>query len=290
MKAVVVRLMGGLGNQMFQYATAKALALRIGAELQLDLSWFGNDPNRQFALGSFAIKAHLQKQRKRKPQGNNLYTRVLRKFGFPREKQGIPVFRETSALYDPMFEKIQQPVFLDGYFQSENYFVPFRQQIMEEFIIREEPSPAASQILRQILSTDAIALHIRRGDYVTNPIASAYHGTCSLDYYHAGLDRVTEGLSKPHCFVFSDDPYWVRENFKPNIPMTLVDIHRTDQAHEDLRLMMTCQKFVIANSSLSWWGAWLSSCDGKKVVAPLNWYQNSDKDTSDLIPKTWLRL
>ena len=145
-------------------------------------------------------------------------------------------------------------------------------------------------MLQQISESDSICLHIRRGDYVSNSATNAYHGTCSLDYYRDGLEVVGQGLAHPHCFVFSDDIKWVRANVRVDLPITLIDIHSTKEAHEDLRLMVACRRFVIANSSLSWWGAWLGSQNGKIVVAPQRWFQSSDNDTRDLIPAVWLRV
>jgi hypothetical protein len=290
MNAVVVRLVGGLGNQMFQYAAARALAVRAGVPLELDLSWFGSDPDRHYALAPFSIEARLREPQSSTLRSKGLLARVSRWLRIVCKAQGIPAFREASYRYDARIEHALPPVFLDGYFQSEKYFSTLRQQIATEFMLRDRPAPAAASILDKIASCDAICVHIRRGDYVSSPAANAYHGTCSLDYYYAGLAQVSKGLLRPHCFVFSDDPAWVRENFRPECPMTLVDIHRIDEAHEDLRLMAACQHYVIANSSLSWWGAWLGAREGKLVVAPLRWFQQNDIDTNDLIPPAWIRL
>lgn len=290
MSIVGVRLVGGLGNQMFQYAAARALALRAGAQLDLDLSWFGTVPERQFALLPFAIKANENKRLNYQAAKTGFVARVKRHLGCTQHVADTPVFHETSFRYDSRIEQVSTPVFLDGYFQSEHYFSAVQDDIRTDFTVRAAPGLAAARLLDQIAATNSICVHIRRGDYVNNPEANAYHGTCSLDYYREGLEFVTHNLLKPHCFVFSDDPQWVREHFVPGIPMTLVDIHGVDEAHEDLRLMAACQHYVIANSSFSWWGAWLGSHPDKQVVAPLRWFQNSDNDTSDLIPGTWKRL
>ena len=290
MNTVGVRLVGGLGNQMFQYAAARALALRTEAELDLDLSWFGTVPEREFALLPFAINASRNNKLNYQATKTDLLSRVKRRLGFSQNVADFPVFSETSFRYDPRIEQVNAPVFLDGYFQSEQYFTSFQETIRDEFVVQTPPSSAAAQLLDQISATNSICAHIRRGDYVNNPDANAYHGACSLDYYREGLTFVTQGLPQPHCFVFSDDPKWVHENFNPSVPMTIVDIHGVDEAHEDLRLMAACQHYVIANSSFSWWGAWLGSHRDKQIVAPLRWFQNSDNDTSDLIPKTWKRI
>lgn len=290
MSRILIRLVGGLGNQMFQYAAARALALRSGGSVGLDLSWFGTDSERQYALEPFAIEADIQNRPFNRKRDSNLWVRVKGHFGLAHAQVGIPGFREASFRYDPRFEGVNPPVLLDGYFQSERYFAAYRSQISAEFNVRPPPSLAASHLLEKIADADAICLHVRRGDYISNPKANEYHGTCSLEYYREGLQYVSKGLGKPHCFVFSDDPYWVKENVKSDLPITVVDIHRSEQAHEDLRLMAACQHYVIANSSLSWWGAWLGSSIDKKVVAPLRWFKNSTNDTRDLVPSDWHRL
>ncbi|MDE2598245.1 MAG: alpha-1,2-fucosyltransferase [Rhodocyclaceae bacterium] len=290
MKRVVVRLIGGLGNQMFQYAAARALSLKIDADVALDLSWFGTDPDRQYALAPLSIQASLAEPMATPNRSNSFWTRVARRLGLPRHERNMSVFSEASFRYDPRFETLQAPVFLDGYFQSEKYFRQYRDQLLKELCPHGNPSQSNARMLEEIRSKGAICLHIRRGDYVSNAAANAYHGMCSLDYYQAGLDIVAPTLANPHCFVFSDDPNWVRENFRPAVPMTLVDINGPGEAHEDLRLMAACSRFVIANSSLSWWGAWLSRADEKMVVAPARWFQTSQNDTRDLLPEGWLKV
>lgn len=290
MSRILLRPVGGLGNQMFQYAAARALALRTGACVGLDLSWFGTDPERQYALEPFAIKADILDRPLKRSNDVRLFAWVAHYLGLTYASQGTANFREASFQYDPRIEKVSPPVILDGYFQSEKYFAAYRTQISAEFTVQQPPSLAASHLLDQIANTDAICLHVRRGDYICNSKANAYHGICSLEYYREGLAVVSQGLDKPHCFVFSDDPDWVRENFRSDLPTTIVDIHRPDQAHEDLRLMAACQRYVIANSSLSWWGAWLGARAGKKVVAPLHWFRSSANDTSDLVPSEWHRV
>ena len=289
---VVIRLVGGLGNQMFQYAAAKAIAIRSGAELVLDLSWFATANERRYALEPLRVSA--QTLGVISPEG--AVVRFLRKVVYRFTKRsdehwrGRPVFREKIFNFDPAVLDIRAPVCLDGYFQSEKYFLDCRDLIASEFTVATPPGILAQAMLEQMTTHDAICLHVRRGDYVASAITNAFHGLCSLDYYHQGLRIVSEGLLNPHCYVFSDDPEWVRANFSPALPMSVVDIHGPDEAHEDLRLMAACKHFVIANSSLSWWGAWLGSYPGKRVVAPKNWFQDSAKDVKDLIPGGWIRV
>lgn len=292
MNEVIVRLVGGLGNQMFQYAAGRAVAARNQATLILDLSWFGTDPERQYALAPFRIDARTRMDQAQKSAKLSWTQRVVRRLRHKLDLagQGLPLFSEKSFRYDADIESLRAPVILNGYFQSERYFSSIKTLISTQFSLKEEAKGLTAEMLGLIRASDAICVHIRRGDYVINTNANAYHGTCALEYYDKGLSEVGAGLRNPHCFVFSDDPLWVRENFKTSMPMTLVDIHGTQEAHEDLRLMRECQHFVIANSSLSWWGAWLGSREGKKVVAPKVWFKTSKVDTADLIPSGWRRV
>jgi hypothetical protein len=288
LKAVIVHLLGGLGNQMFQYAAARAVAARCNAPLVLDASWLGDGAQRPFALQPFRIKAEILQSSPLNLGIQRLARRLNRRFGTRR--LGAPVCREKSFRYDDRLQSCRAPVYLYGYFQSEKYFADCRDLIFEDFQISAPPRPAAQKLLDRIGTSDAVCLHIRRGDYVTDPSINAFHGTCPLDYYHRGLEAVASHLCQPECFVFSDDPVWVRDNLKLDVPMTIVDIHGPDEAHEDLRLMAACHSYVIANSSLSWWGAWLGRRAGKRVVAPRQWFRTTSKDTRDLIPDEWVRL
>ena len=292
MSDVVVRLFGGLGNQMFQYATAKAVALRSGAELLLDLSWFSTASDRQYALGPLQVSARTLAEIPPEGATGRLLRKALHRFSRHSDKywQGRPVFREKHFHFDPAVLDVRAPVCLDGYFQSERYFLEYRALIASEFTVATPLGSLAQAMLERMATHDAICLHVRRGDYVANMTTKAFHGLCPLDYYHQGLRIVGEGLLKPHCYVFSDDPQWVHANFSPECPMSVVDIHGAHEAHEDLRLMAACKHFVIANSSLSWWGAWLCSYPDKRIVAPKNWFQSSTNDPKDLIPDHWVRI
>jgi hypothetical protein len=292
LKAVLVHLLGGLGNQMFQYAAARAVAERCKAPLVLDASWLTDPAQRPFALRPFHIKAEvLQPAPFRSPLSLALWRfsrRLNRRFA-PR-RLGVPIHREKSFRYDDSVQSCRAPVYMYGYFQSEKYFADCRDVIFDDFQIPSPPGPAARRLLDRIQASDAVCVHIRRGDYVTDPAVHAFHGLCALDYYRRGLDEVTRHLARPECFVFSDDPVWAREHLKLSAPMTIVDIHGPNEAHEDLRLMAACHSYVIANSSLSWWGAWLGRRSGKRVVAPRQWFRSASRDASDLIPDHWVRL
>lgn len=294
MSIVVVRLVGGLGNQLFQYAAARAVALRSRSGLVFDLSWFSSVTDRKYALAPFAIDAQILVDSKTAPKSmaRNYWQRIERRLvsGLGLRKYGCPVFMERHFHFDLTVLNLRAPVYLDGYFQSERYFADCVAAVTSELSMPPPSSTRTQILLEEIQTSEAICLHIRRGDYVSNPAANAFHGTCSMDYYAAGFAVAAEEMRNPKCFVFSDDPGWVRSNFALDAPTTIVDIHGPCEPHEDLRLMAACQNFVIANSSLSWWGAWLGKYPDKRVIAPQTWFSGSANDISDLLPSGWVRL
>jgi Glycosyl transferase family 11 len=291
---VVVRLVGGLGNQLFQYAAARAVALRSGADLVFDLSWFASVTDRKYALAPFAIDARILADSKTEPMSRvwSYWQRIERRLvsGLGLKKYGCPIFMERHFHFDLTVLNLRAPAYLDGYFQSERYFADCVEAVTRELTMPPPSSASTKMLLEEIQASDAICLHIRRGDYVANPVTNTFHGTCSLDYYAAGFAVAAAKMRDPKCFVFSDDPDWVRSNLILDAPTTIVDIHGPGEPHEDLRLMAACKNYVIANSSLSWWGAWLGKDPDKRVIAPKTWFSGSANDTSDLLPSAWLRL
>lgn len=286
---IVVGLSGGLGNQMFQYAAGRALSLRLSVPLVLDLSWFSGRRDRVYALAPFAIAATLVGSTDdRGCRWGSFAGRVARRLG--RKWLGAPIFREQFFSFDPSLLELSAPAYLEGYWQSERYFSEVRDVIAGDFSLASPMGVPSTKMLDLISTSDAICVHVRRGDYVTNPVASAVHGSCQLDYYQQGVQSILDGMSNPHCFVFSDDPDWVRANLHLPVPSTIVDFNADNMAHEDLRLMAACKRFVLANSSFSWWGAWLCADPDKRVIVPRKWFKNEVKDTRDLIPEGWMRL
>jgi hypothetical protein len=288
-RPVIVGLSGGLGNQLFQYATGRALSLKLGVDLVLDTSWFEGRTDRLYALDPFSIEAQTY-------SGPTILSSFLKRLEcrlarrWANKRFGTPIYREPHFQFDTTFPLLDSPVYLEGFWQSEQYFLKYKEAITKELRIKSNVSKAYHSLEKNIQSTDAICVHIRRGDYVTNPIALKMHGLCSLDYVYQGVKEASLGLTNPHCFIFSDDLSWVRKNLLLNFPMTLVDVASSNEAHIDLALMQQCKNFVIANSSLSWWGAWLAPYHAKRIIAPLKWFAGDQKDTKDLIPSQWIRI
>jgi hypothetical protein len=291
---IIVRLIGGLGNQMFQYAIGRHLSCMHNVPLKVDITGFNDYDLRTYRLGHFAIHAdiasvpEIEHVRFRSRTGVLLSLGTLAGHFVPYYRRNI--YREPHFPYDPHILKCKNDVYLEGYWQSEKYFKDIEHLIRSEFTPVTEPDNSNKKMADQIRSCESVSLHVRRGDYVSNPVTNAYHGTCSHDYYQTAIRIIEKKIKEPHFFMFSDDPAWVRENIDVRHPMTIVDLNGPDKDYEDMRLMSLCQYHIIANSSFSWWGAWLSDNPEKIVITPKKWFNDPQIDTIDLIPESWIRL
>ena len=290
---IISRFYGGLGNQMFQYATGRALALRHQTQLVAD-----SRPFRSYKLHAYLIDRFNTVMTD--ASGMDLGDRVL-----PPEKRGIlssslwtirnrgrlKYFRERSLQYDPSFESLGDDTYLQGYWQSEKYFRDVGGLLREE-LTRPEPVDAVNiQVMDEMKSVLAVSLHIRRGDYVSNSKTLKVHGICPIEYYHEAAAWIADRTeTAPAFFIFSDDPEWTRQNLKLPFTMRFVSHNTVADPWLDLQLMQSCQHHIIANSSFSWWGAWLNASAKKIVVAPARWFADPGKDDRDIVPETWFRL
>jgi hypothetical protein len=266
---IVVKIIGGLGNQMFQYAMGKYLAVKHSTELKLDLSGFKNYKTWKFELDN--LNVDYKKYQK------NIFKKYVR-------------IQEKHFHFDLEIMDLPDNVHIDGYWQSEKYFKSIRDHLLKDFVIKHTINEANQTILDNINSTNSVSLHVRRGDYITNPSASVLHGTCSLEYYNKAIKHITDNIDNPHFFLFSDDIEWVKSNIQINNQVTAVNINTIDNGYDDLRLMMNCKHNIIANSSFSWWGAWLNNNPEKIVLSPERWFLTDEHDAKDIIPKDWIKL
>jgi hypothetical protein len=282
---IMVHLRGGLGNQMFQYAAGRRLALHHGTSLKLDVSECLADASRPFALDVFNIQAEIASPGETQfPSGGGVWWWALS--GRKRLKR----VTETHFNFEPQVLHLSDDVLLDGYWQSEKYFQSAVEQVRSDFSFHEPPSSCNLKVLGQIGHCESVALHIRRGDYVANPQTLAWHGVCPKGYYLRCIDMLRECCQQPTFFVFSDDMPWVRSNLDLPGTTVLVDHNDVHNAWEDLRLISSCRHHIIANSSFSWWGAWLAETPGQIVMAPDPWFSNKELDDRDLIPERWTRV
>lgn len=287
---ILIQILGGLGNQLFQYAAARRLALEKGVPLKLDLSGFASYPLRKYKLAHFNIVADIAT-----PDEIAHFTRphLLGKFTRLLERKLLPptlrrIYHERQLyVFDPAFLKLRKSLMLQGYFQNIQYFKSVEVTIRHEFTFRTPSNFINEQLARQIQAVNGVSLHIRRGDYASNPATLAFHGLTPLEYYAAAAASVATSVYDPHFFIFSDDLSWVHKNLRLPHPMTFIDHNNADTDYEDLRLMTLCKHHIIANSSFSWWGAWLSSSSRQKVYAPKSWVAGIDVDPQSFSPTNW---
>lgn len=291
---IVSNIIGGLGNQMFQYAAARALSLDLNVQLALDVSDFnGYSLHQGFELkrvfdckAKIANKLDLSSILKWKKY--KLVRRILRKLplSFLLSKNLVV---EPSFQYWRGIKDVADNSYLMGYWQSESYFLHHEETIRSDFTFMTELTSENAKVLALISQVNAVSLHVRRGDYVQNAHTNATHGVCSLQYYKNAIDQIANSVKGPVFFVFSDDIEWVKNNLQIDFPCFYIDHNNGADSFNDMRLMSNCQHHIIANSSFSWWGAWLNPSLDKIVIAPKRWFAN-DNDTSDLIPPHWVKL
>jgi hypothetical protein len=175
-----------------------------------------------------------------------------------------------------------------GYWQSPRYFENVAPQLRTELGLTDEQlAPHYGELLPLIRSTNSVAVHVRRGDFVSNWRGRRVHASCDRHYYAAAIARIRQSVSSPIFFVFSDDPQAVIDLQLVPEPFVIVNVYPRPPAFVELTMMSRCKYFVIANSTFSWWAAWLGTCSDKIVVAPSRWIQSATQNTSDLLPDTW---
>lgn len=293
-RAVVVRLVGGLGNQMFQYAAACGLAYEREAHVLMDVSAFESDTLRSYELDRLCVPQDIQAAGPRLRNGRSLHARVIRRLTrrWPGRDGG---YREPHFHFDKNFFTLSgDEIRLDGYFQSPLYFAGCEALLRERFRPAEPFGGAAQTWADRIgASRRSVSLHVRRGDYVSNPHAAAVHTALGDGYYRRAIALVRRILGdQVDFFLFSDEPDFVQQAFA-DLPRA--HVVRTDPARswEDMFLMACCHHHIIANSSYSWWGAWLNGSPEKVVIAPGQWFTREKLATTnvmDLYPEGWIIL
>lgn len=292
---IIVKIQAGLGNQMFQYAMGKSLALKKHTKLRLDNWNYRTRLDRNYELWRFNISVPVLGKLSRRIMGSRLIhspryaplQHLLRAIDSPLI---APSVYDAEQGFDEGLSALAGSVYLNGCWQSEHYFRDIRELLLKEFTFKEAPSEENAKCLSTIASQNAVCVHVRRGDYVSTEIGVTRHGVCALDYYRAAASYIDERVNNPWYFIFSDDPEWVSSHLSGFGPMTLVSHNVGKNDAEDLRLMMSCKHFIIANSSFSWWAAWLGQFHGKIVVAPKRWYLSPTQSEKDLVPESWIRL
>jgi hypothetical protein len=288
---IIVRLQGGLGNQMFQYACAKNLALRLSSGVRFDLSDLLDDEQRTlhtpryYELGCFRLPQEFATE-----QDLTRFTRTQKPLKrLLRHQRPCQVLREQAPGYDSrLIEKAGRRMLLIGHWQSEKYFLSSADTVRRDFQLSRPLSNRARTLIDGINDRNSVSVHVRRGDYVSNAAALAHHGVCGEKYYQGALVYARERIRDPLFVFFSDDPEWCRRNFGDMKEALFIE--PSYFAAEDMFLMSRCRHHILANSSFSWWGAWLHPDPGKMVIAPRPWLSHAAKEPTDIIPDAWLRM
>ena len=295
---IIVSIFGGLGNQMFQYACGRALAKHHDVELKLDNSYLADKSEREnftvrdYELDVFNIKeevSNIIEVRNFVPDLWNCNKSDLLKYKLIRLFNGNKYyFEKKKFIFDPKIEQIKGNSYFYGYFQTEKYFSDIRKDLLQTFTLKNEPDNQNKRLIEKIKVENAVSVHIRRGDYHDSPF-----NLLDMEYYLNAIELIKQKVENPKFYIFSNDYEWVVENFGSlALEKTIVDFNFAGKSYLDMILMSYCKHNICANSSFSWWGAWLNQNQTKIIITPKQWFKNEEytDTTYDLIPENWIKL
>ncbi|MFH1052416.1 MAG: alpha-1,2-fucosyltransferase [bacterium] len=273
---IIINLKGGLGNQMFQYAFGRNLALKKKTSLKLDLTYLMDRTPRKYfqfrdyELDIFKIDAKIV---------NDDFI----------QKNNLPVLKEPHFHFFPKALSLPGDLYLDGYWQSEKYFIENENIIKEDFCFKNKLSEEVKIYAEQILNSNSVCLHVRHG-FVNNRKDRLYHGFVGIKYINKAINLINSTIENPEYFIFSDNHDWCSDNIKTDFPIHHVEKEIELENKDYFQLMTLCKHYIISNSSFSWWGAWLCRNPGKIVIAPKRWFRFSMNNTKDLLPDNWIKI
>jgi len=286
---IIVKIYGGMANQLFQYAAGYALSLHHAAPLKLDISYFqekNSDTKRAFALDKFAIDYELASQE----EIDQVFK--FRFIDYAWNKL-VPIankrfYGEKKLGFNERFFELPKSVYLRGYFQSDKYFLNCKRSLFEQYKIKTNNFPHLLPLAATLSNTNTVALHIRLGDYL-NPTLSGIMAPFNADYYKKAMEQIQKNISNPKFYIFSDQIQLAKDLLNLNeVDAIFVDESITKNAEEDFYLMQSCQHQIIANSTFSWWAAYLNENNHKIVIAPTKWYKDHFGDATHLYPDNWV--
>lgn len=292
---ILIKLQGGLGNQMFQFAFGSILAQKNNTKLIIEDSIYGivekkeGYTPRNFELTifdnsyNFATEDHISLFNKL-----SLIHRIKRKIKLNYPKK----IEEKTFEYSSEINSIRSPVLAVGYFQSYKYFTGFENYVRSLFVFPvDKLSKENIDLLPALKKKNTVAIHIRRGDYITDKVTNQFHGCCTVGYYTEAILKIATKVDQPILVFFSDDPEWVKENFeKLPFEKNFIAHNKGKNSWADMFLMSICSHNIIANSSFSWWGAWLNNNPEKIIIAPKYWFQAKEIDINSIIPEEWIKV
>jgi hypothetical protein len=291
---IIVRLIGGLGNQMFQYALGRRLAAERNVPLKLDIAWYQEHTLRSYQLDRFQISSQVATPQEvecvTKSHWRGLpgrfYQAIQRRLPYHRRA----VVREVASSFDLSILKVSKSAYLIGYWQDEAYFKPVELPLRQEFMLKHPFSPGSAVWASKIQACNSVSVHVRRGDYVSDSNIFQKFGLCGVEYYLKAFEYISAHDSGFTFFVFSDDLDWARQNLGFFSPAEFVRVEGRTQDEEEMILMSLCRYHIIANSSYSWWGAWLGKGDGNMVIAPKKWFNTKEIDRTNLPLADWILI
>jgi hypothetical protein len=291
--------MGGLGNQMFQYAAGLRLAVRHHTTLKLDLTLLlDRTPNdstfREFDLEIFGISgpvATSEEVRRFRQLADRRSWTLMEKVSYHLGRDRY--YRESRCSFQPAVLNLPGRTYLEGYFQDERYFLDIAPIVRKQFCLAPDEarlSIATRKLAEAIRSSDSICVHVRRGDYVANPVSKRAHGCCSLEYFRRALVELRSRAAYGKVFIFSDDVGWCRERFSSSEAIVVGEEYADPHAHTHFWLMTLCKHFVISNSTFSWWAAWLARGTDSIICSPVPWFEEPQYSAMEICPSSWLRI
>jgi len=288
----IIKVLGGLGNQLFQYSFGKALEEHTGLKVYYDIEDFDIKYKlRKNNLKHFNITPSIADP-KDVARLTSVYNKAIYKVydmlnGAVVNKNSLKYYSEKGLLFNEDVFSLNNDIYLNGYWQSEKYFSKISSIIRNDLQIITPPDDINLATINKIENSNSISLHIRRGDYVSNPSLKNIYYNCSIEYYEKAMDYIAEHVNEPLFFIFSDDIAWAKANLKSKYNMIFIDANDADHSYEDLRLMSLCKHNITANSTFSWWGAWLNNTNNKIVITPKQWFKEGSYSSADLIPQGW---
>ena len=279
---IITKLNGGLGNQLFQYAIGRHIAHTKKTLLKLDINRYSKRENelRQYKLNNFNVIENLTTDSDIKKTRRFTRVPLLSKYR-----------KQKNRNFDNSIFSVKKDSYIEGFWQSEKYFKDVENIIRKEITLKNQPSENYCKLERKISKSEnnSVALHVRHGDFFKDHKEGKRHTVLPLKYYKKALEVISNKILDPYFFVFSDDIKWCKENFKELKNTHFVDDKNLPD-YEALIAISKCQHQIIANSSFSWWGAWLNSNPNKIVIAPFQWYNNLKVNMDDRLPKNWIRV
>ncbi len=275
MDKIVVNLIGGVGNQMFQYALGYVISKKTGFELLLDLSAYNDYKTRNFELNNFSFDYKIAT--------TDDFTKLNKKHLFKKT-----LYKDKKKTFDSSVLKIKNSAYLKGFWQSEKYFLDYRCDILKLFEFKDKNFIKNIELFSDVQNSNSVSINLRLGDYVTNEVNRRVHFVCKKEYYANALKYIAQKVDNPKFFVFSDDLEGSKEYLPDGYDYVFAN---TANWQEDMYFMSQAKHNVVANSSFSWWAAWLNQNPDKIVVAPSKWFRDEARiNDKDFVPKSWVKV